>query len=111
MASVRVPGHSPTESHIDSHRENDPSDWRWQRNWKHIAVGFAQAGARAVVTTGRTETSLRAAKEAIEAAATAPTFNAVTIQVDLMDEKGMEDALNRVSSTLGAVDVLVNCAG
>lgn len=73
------------------------------------ALGFARAGASAVVLTGRTEKTLQSAKAAIEDAV--QSANVQYYVADITDEKAFTSAMNDVKKTLGPIDVFVNNAG
>ena len=73
------------------------------------AIGFARAGAAAVVLTGRTEKTLKetaaAIKKVVESA------NVKYYISDVTDEKTFNDAMEDVKNTLGPISVFVNNAG
>ena len=66
---------------------------------------FAKAGATNIAITGRTETTLWRAKEAIE-----DEFNSVKITPIVADVTD-QAAISRAFTTIGTVDILVNNAG
>lgn len=73
---------------------------------KAIAEAFAREGA-AVAVAARTEGHLRELCERIAL----PGRRAVPITMDLRSEQSIRDAVSRVRSELGPIDVLVNNAG
>jgi NAD(P)-dependent dehydrogenase (short-subunit alcohol dehydrogenase family) len=73
-----------------------------------IALHFARAGARALVLTGRTASSLESCKAKIEAIS--QNILVETIVVDITDSTGIGKAFNTANARFGAIDVLVNNA-
>ncbi|EXJ57961.1 hypothetical protein A1O7_05384 [Cladophialophora yegresii CBS 114405] len=81
---------------------------------KATAIAFAQAKARAVVITGRTQSSLDSAKSEIEEAARVQNnrdFQCVAFCADVADSKAIDDVFSQVVQKFGRVDVLVSNAG
>ncbi|OQV01508.1 hypothetical protein CLAIMM_06855 [Cladophialophora immunda] len=81
---------------------------------KATAVAFAQAGARAIVITGRTQFTLDGAKTEIEEAAKTrsnPGFQCFVFRADVASTNAMEDAFDQTVQRLGGIDVLVSNAG
>lgn len=81
---------------------------------KATAIAFAQAKARAVIITGRTPSSLDAAKIEIEQAAKAQNnqnFECLPLRVDVTDVKATDDAFLLVTQKFGRIDVLISNAG
>lgn len=73
------------------------------------AIGFAQAGASAVVLTGRTEKTLKETAAAIREAVS--TANVEYYVSDVTDEETFTAAMDDVNKTLGPISVFVNNAG
>ncbi|ETI27363.1 hypothetical protein G647_09553 [Cladophialophora carrionii CBS 160.54] len=81
---------------------------------KATAIAFAQAKARAVVITGRTQSSLNSAKSEIEEAARVQNnrnFECVAFCADVADSKAVDDVFSQVVQKFGGIDVLVSNAG
>jgi NAD(P)-dependent dehydrogenase (short-subunit alcohol dehydrogenase family) len=70
---------------------------------------YAQAGAKDVIITGRTEASLKIA--AAEIAKLSPKVRVHTFPVDISSKDSIKLLWNRVSGEVGHVDVLINNAG
>ncbi len=71
-----------------------------------LAKGLAQAGAN-VVPTGRRAEQVSAAASAIEALGR----RSLVVTCDVTDDASLEQLLQRVNSTFGSVEIVVNCAG
>ncbi|MGC2193313.1 MAG: glucose 1-dehydrogenase [Terriglobales bacterium] len=71
-----------------------------------LAKGLALAGAN-VVPTGRRAEQVSASVSAVEALGR----KSLTVTCDVTDEASLEQLLQRVHSTFGSVEILVNCAG
>ena len=71
-----------------------------------IAVAFAEAGARPVITYHQDEAAARAVVDEIAAAG----GRASTIQADLADVDRLEGLVRQVAVTVGSVDILFNNA-
>lgn len=71
-----------------------------------LAKGLALAGAN-VVPTGRRAEKVSASVSAVEALGR----KSLTVTCDVTDEASLEQLLQRVHSTFGSVEILVNCAG
>ncbi len=71
-----------------------------------ISLGLAEAGAD-VVSTGRREPQVHEVADAIEARGR----RTLRQPTDLKDRGQLVDLLSNAVNTLGAVDILVNCAG
>jgi NAD(P)-dependent dehydrogenase (short-subunit alcohol dehydrogenase family) len=81
---------------------------------KATAIAFAQASARAVIITGRTQSSLDRAKLEIEEAAKVQnnhSFQCIVFRADVTDSEAIEDVFSQVVHKFGGVDVLVSNAG
>ncbi|KIW66513.1 hypothetical protein PV04_05841 [Phialophora macrospora] len=81
---------------------------------KATAIAFAQATARAVIITGRTQSSLDSAKLEIEEAAKVQNnrnFQCITFRADVTDSKAIDDVFSQAVEKFGSVDVLVSNAG
>ena len=71
-----------------------------------IALGLAQAGA-AVAVFGRNDGKNREVLSELKAIG----VPSIAVRVDVTNRAGLEPALNRVESELGAIGILVNNAG
>jgi NAD(P)-dependent dehydrogenase (short-subunit alcohol dehydrogenase family) len=81
---------------------------------KATAIAFAQAKARAVIITGRTQSSLDSAKSAIEEAAKREShqdFQCLTYGVDITNAEAVNDVFTQVAQRFGKIDVLISNAG
>jgi NAD(P)-dependent dehydrogenase (short-subunit alcohol dehydrogenase family) len=77
---------------------------------KAIAIAFAQAGARAIIITGRTKSSLDTAKQEIEAAATAKDATVLSFTADICDVEAINTVFKTVKQKVGPLDILINNA-
>lgn len=73
------------------------------------AIGFARAGASAIVLTGRTEKTLKEAAAAIKEAVV--SANVKYYISDVTDEKTFNAAMEDVKKTLGPISIFINNAG
>ena len=71
-----------------------------------IAAALGRAGA-AVAVAGRAEAELREVAEALDG----PPGRSLAVVADVTDQKAVAAMVERVDAELGAVDLLVNCAG
>lgn len=73
------------------------------------AMAFATAGASKIAILGRTESSLQLTKKAI--VEEHPVCDVLTIATDLVDTAAVTTAFQKIRSTLGSINVLVNNSG
>ena len=81
---------------------------------KAIAIAFTQAKARAVVITGRTQSSLDIAKAEIEEEARVhnnQNTQCLAFSVDVTNVKAVGHVFSQVVQIFGRIDVLVSNAG
>lgn len=71
-----------------------------------LALGLAAAGADVVATSRRTEQVQETAAQ-IQALGR----RSLAVTSDVADRSSLEEALEKITSALGGVDILVNCAG
>jgi len=74
-----------------------------------IALSFAQAGAH-VITGSRSEERVNAAREDLRAAA-GENATCDAMQLDVMDEASVADAVHQTAERLGRLDAVINCSG
>ncbi len=72
-----------------------------------LSLGLAEAGARAVVSTGRREAMVEEVAGALEERGAAT----LRMATDVGDRAGLERLREAVLGEFGQVDILVNCAG
>jgi len=122
MTIIDAPFPSPVSWHNASYDAIDPSLPALSAKGKTIAItgagtgigfamarAFAKAGATKIAILGRTEKTLLAAKDSIEA-----TYQNTSISVftaDVSNEDSVKAAFENIKSTIGLVDVLVSNAG
>lgn len=79
---------------------------------KATAIAFAQAGARAVVVTGRRQEPLAIAKGEIEREArSSEGFSCLTFQADVTDAPAMDRVFEKVVCAFGKIYIVISNAG
>ena len=76
-----------------------------------IATSFASAGAKAIVVTGRDESSLAQTAEEIRKTAGGADCEVQFFVADVTDEKAIADAFSQATNRHGTIDVVVQNAG
>jgi NAD(P)-dependent dehydrogenase (short-subunit alcohol dehydrogenase family) len=74
-----------------------------------VAHAFAKAGATQIAILGRTEKTLQANKEAIEA--DFPGVKVIYVIADIVDKTAVASAFTSITAQLGKIDICVNNAG
>ena len=74
-----------------------------------LALQFASAGAKVVLSARRQEELNRVKDECVRKGAA--TDNILVVPLDVTDHGSMPSALGRVTSTFGRIDLLINNAG
>jgi NAD(P)-dependent dehydrogenase (short-subunit alcohol dehydrogenase family) len=77
----------------------------------YMAKSFSQAGASAVIITGRDATALEQAKADAHATAKHPGLKVEAIACDVLEENDIRDLAQRIRDSFGRIDCLVINSG